>query len=69
MKKLELNKVSLAVFLTLLGTVTNAADPQLRPELEIDAVQRQQQRDEALQKQLQPEAVVRMNLMINVKNL
>ena len=31
-------RTTLAVFLTLLGTVTNAADPQLRPELEIDAV-------------------------------
>jgi len=48
--------------LSLLGSSAYAADPQLRPDLEIDAVQRQKQRDEALQKQLQPEAVVQRGL-------
>ncbi|MEG6546910.1 ShlB/FhaC/HecB family hemolysin secretion/activation protein, partial [Acinetobacter bereziniae] len=62
MNNLIFNKLSFAVFLTLVGTVTNAADPQFPQNLETDATQRQQQRDEALQKQLQPEPVVQTGL-------
>lgn len=62
MKNLKLNQISLGVCLILLGTLTNAADPQFPQNLETDATQRQQQRDEALQKQLQPEPVVQTGL-------
>ncbi|MFP6818618.1 MAG: ShlB/FhaC/HecB family hemolysin secretion/activation protein, partial [Acinetobacter sp.] len=62
MKNLELNKVSLAVFLTILATTTQAAEPPSNPTLTLNPTQRQQQRDEALQKQLQPEAVVQTGL-------
>lgn len=62
MKILKLNKVTIAVLFMILGTTTRADDPQIRPESTADVVQRQQQRDEALQKQLQPEAVVQTGL-------
>jgi hypothetical protein len=60
MKKFIYNRISLAFFLTLLATTTKAVEPQPRPDLEAEAITRQQQRDEALQKQLQPEAVVQI---------
>lgn len=62
MKKFIYNRISLAFFLTLLATTTKAVEPQPRPDLEAEAITRQQQRDEALQKQLQPEAVVQTGL-------
>ena len=58
MPHLEFKKTSLALYIGLLSIVSYAADPQVqpqpRPEFEADAIIRQQQRDQALEKQLQP---------------
>lgn len=62
MPHLELKKTSLGLYIGLLSIVSYAADPQVqpqpRPEFEADAIIRQQQRDQALEKQLQPSAEV-----------
>ena len=51
MQNLKQNKVTLAIFVAILGTVTHAADPQ---KIDADQKIRQQQRDQALEKQIQP---------------
>jgi len=66
MPRLEFKKTSLALCFGVLGGTIYAANPQVqpqpRPELEADAVIRQQQRDQALQKQLQPLPSVQTDL-------
>ncbi|MDH0718092.1 ShlB/FhaC/HecB family hemolysin secretion/activation protein [Acinetobacter junii] len=62
MRNLKHNNITLAILLALLGTTVKAAEPQPRPEFETDATIRQQQRDEALQKQLQPTPNVQTGL-------
>ncbi|OBY74512.1 ShlB/FhaC/HecB family hemolysin secretion/activation protein [Acinetobacter gyllenbergii] len=48
--------------LSLLGTSIYAAEPPISGAIQSDATQRQQQRDEALQKQIQPEPSVQTGL-------
>jgi len=62
MNNFKFNQLSLSIFFTILAATTQAAEPPTNPNLTADNVQRQQQRDEALQKQLQPEAVVQTGL-------
>ena len=62
MNNFKFNQLSLSIFFTILAATTQAAEPPTNPSLTADNVQRQQQRDEALQKQLQPEAVVQTGL-------
>ncbi|AUX86619.1 hypothetical protein C3F34_11605 [Acinetobacter sp. ACNIH2] len=68
MSRLEFKKTSLVLCFGLMGNTIYAADPQVqpqpqsRPELEADAIIRQQQRDQALQKQLQPTPEVKTGL-------
>lgn len=62
MNNFKFNKLTLSIFFTILATTIQAAEPPTNPSLTADNVQRQQQRDEALQKQLQPEAVVQTGL-------
>ncbi len=72
MPRLEFKKTSLALCFSLLGSTIYAADPQVqpqpRPELEADALIRQQQRDQALEKQLQPTATVQTGLEKQLQN-
>ncbi|AMW79373.1 hypothetical protein AMD27_11005 [Acinetobacter sp. TGL-Y2] len=53
---------------SLLGSSVYAADPQLRSGWELDNVQRQQQRDQALEKQLQPTPTVQTGLDQSLQN-
>lgn len=62
MNNFKFNQLSLGVFFTILATTTQAAEAPANLNLNADNVQRQQQRDEALQKQLQPEPVVQTGL-------
>lgn len=59
MQNLTQNKVALAIFVAILGNVTHAADPQ---NIDADQQIRQQQRDQALEKQIQPAPTVQTGL-------
>ncbi|MEG6548273.1 ShlB/FhaC/HecB family hemolysin secretion/activation protein, partial [Acinetobacter bereziniae] len=59
MNNFKFNQLSLGVCLILLGTLTNAAELN---NFDADQQIRQQQRDQALEKQLQPEPVVQTGL-------
>lgn len=63
-----MKKNQIFIMFSLLGSSVYAADPQLGSGWELDNVQRQQQRDQALEKQLQPAATVQTGLEKQLQN-
>lgn len=63
-----MKKNQIFIMFSLLGSSVYAADPQLRSGWELDNVQRQQQRDQALEKQLQPTPTVQTGLDQSLQN-
>jgi hypothetical protein len=57
-----MKKNQIFIMLSLLGTSIYAAEPPTSAAIQPDATQRQQQRDDALQKQIQPEPSVQTGL-------
>ncbi|WP_445116550.1 ShlB/FhaC/HecB family hemolysin secretion/activation protein [Acinetobacter sp. WZC-1] len=62
MKKFKRTPVAISLFLLVASSFAYTAEPPPRPEFEADAIIRQQQRDQALEQQIQPEVSVSAGL-------